>query len=211
MKKFILILTLAMLCMGASCNQKNIRPIPIKPIPAASLSDLTNIVVKTNLNLINNKGESVQIPVITTNSKDPEFFVIIAPENIEQKTKLFSAPTTEQLKKALEPKKETPKKTFWEKYKGLAMYYGFIIFLGGVIWYFWDNLFKKNKKIKSKLVQTGNYQSVSTGGSSTTPSPKGTSEPTGASAGVVPFDLGAGASAAGFSGAGASGASGSNS
>jgi len=185
MNKIILILLIfACLITGCHTGIKPQKAKIIKPIPYSELAGIakTNLTVKTNLNLVTSEGKVVKVPVITTNSPvvstqkvkqpEPQQFIIVYDKPV---TEPAPAPVKQEVvpqpvrNEGLDvPKVEEPKKKdFWEKYKTLIGYYISVGLLAGALWFAYNSLFNK-KKIKSKLIQTGHYQSVSTGGSGST-------------------------------------------
>jgi hypothetical protein len=125
-----------MVCMGSSCpKKKGIAPmpvIPIRPIPIEQLGGVrSNIIVRTNIDVIASDGSTVTIPLVTTNeppkansgpkkgqvNKSSETLHAIIPEKPKTQETVI-------VKENPQTVPEKPKeKGFFEKYWKLIIYY----------------------------------------------------------------------------------------
>jgi hypothetical protein len=159
MKKLLTTLIMAILLMG--CASDGIKPAPTKPVKEAPYAELrgdTSLVVKTNVQVLSSSGEVVTIPLITKTEpkkgKGPEqlYVVTVTTNDIKPTLNPTNSPAITKL-----PEPLPPKKSWWEcNKKKLLIYYAFSAASGLGIWKAWGKIFGK-KKVKSQLVQTGNF------------------------------------------------------
>lgn len=174
MKKVFLILLSLMLITGCQ-STKGIPKQKLTPIQPAAYADLrgkTNVVVKRHVNVLTSTGETVNIPLVSTNppesviakltkkeTKPETLFIVEVDDKLTAPTK--ETPKTNYVSTAL-PEPQPQKPTWWERNKkSLLSFYISVAVVSSGIWFGWSKFFKKKPAPKAKLVQTGDFKQPS--------------------------------------------------
>jgi hypothetical protein len=158
------------LALLVACATDGIKPSdhkPIKPTPYAELRSDPNVVVRTNVQVLSSNGEVVTIPLVAKKSKSSSEAKIPNGGRLASEQLYVVTVQTNDIKPSITeittnvvklPEPIPAKKSWWERNKKkLLSYYAFSAVSGLIIWKGWDRFFGKKKKVKAKLVQTGNF------------------------------------------------------
>jgi|SRR5438045_2510256 len=183
MKKVLLLITAAFLLAGCESSGGGIKPKQTQPIKPIALSTLatqsirSNVVVKTEIQVLDKQGEIVTIPLVSTNEpakvevkadskgkpqvvskpeKEGDLFFIV-PDVKPAKSKEAVTNITAVIPKEVSVKKKNTARNLFFYYVGVGI-------VGTLMVKGWKYLFGK-KKIKSKFLQEGNFPQSPTGGS----------------------------------------------